>query len=139
MSCWIKPTDKAKEAMHLAHPFGIAAGEVVVHRHHVHTATGQGIEVAGQGGDQGFAFAGFHLSDLAFMQHHAADQLHIEVAHAEHTLAGFAHHGKGFGQDLVEDRALVLRLPALASRSWKAAVLPRSSSSLREQSPLPAD
>ena len=99
---------QAKEAMHLAHPLSIATGEVVVHRHHVHTATGQGVEVAGQGGDQGFAFAGFHLSDLALMQDHAADELHIEVTHPQDTLAGFAHDGERFGKDFVENGALVL-------------------------------
>jgi len=38
------------------------------------------------------------------MQHHAADQLHIEVAHAENTLSGFPHDGKGLRQDLIENR-----------------------------------
>jgi len=42
------------------------------------------------------------------MQHHAADQLHIEVAHAQHALARFAHHRKGFGQQLIEQGALVV-------------------------------
>ena len=73
----------------------------------MHAATGEGIEIAGQGGNKGLAFAGFHLSDLTFVQHHAADQLHIEMAHAENPLAGFTHHCEGLGQDLVEDRTLV--------------------------------
>ena len=37
------------------------------------------------------------------MQHHAADQLHVEVAHVEHAAAGFADDGEGFRQDLIED------------------------------------
>ncbi|MOA07487.1 hypothetical protein D3C78_1271880 [compost metagenome] len=36
------------------------------------------------------------------MQGHAADQLHIEVAHAHHALAGFTGHGEGFRQQLVQ-------------------------------------
>ena len=36
------------------------------------------------------------------MQHHAADQLHVEVAHVEHPAAGFADHGKRFHQNLVQ-------------------------------------
>ena len=36
------------------------------------------------------------------MQHHAADQLHIEVAHVEHAAAGFADYRKGFDQNFVE-------------------------------------
>ena len=99
---------KAEEAMHLTHPFRITAGEVVVDGDHMDTTTGEGIEVAGQRGHKGFAFPGFHLSDLTLMQHHAADQLHIEVAHAEHTLTGLTHHCKGLRQDLIEDRPLIL-------------------------------
>ena len=95
--------------MHLAHPLGIAAGEVVVDGDHMHPAAGEGVEVAGQGGHQRFAFAGLHLSDLALVQHHAADQLHVEVAHAEHALAGFPYHREGLGQDLVEHRPLVFK------------------------------
>jgi len=40
------------------------------------------------------------------VQHHAADQLHVEVAHAQHPLAGFAHHRKGFRQQLIKQLAL---------------------------------
>ena len=41
------------------------------------------------------------------MQHHAANQLDIEMTHAQHTLAGFTNNSKGLRQDLVEDRPLV--------------------------------
>ena len=90
----------------LAHLGGVAAGEVVIDRDHVHALALQGIEVARQGGDQGLALAGAHLGDLAHVQHHAADQLHVVVAHAQHAHAGLATHGKGLGQDLVERFAL---------------------------------
>ena len=92
--------------MHLPHPLGITAGQVVIHRHHVNPAASEGVEIAGQGGHEGFALAGFHLSDLAVVQHHAADHLHVEVAHAQHAFAGFAHHGEGLGQQLIEQLAL---------------------------------
>ena len=36
------------------------------------------------------------------MEDHAADQLHVEVAHADGALAGFADDGEGFGQNLVQ-------------------------------------
>ena len=41
------------------------------------------------------------------MQHHAADQLDIEMTHAEHSLAGFPYNGESLGQDLIKDRSLV--------------------------------
>ena len=40
------------------------------------------------------------------MQHHAADQLHVEMAHVEDAAAGFADHGEGFDQQVVERGAL---------------------------------
>ncbi len=36
------------------------------------------------------------------MQHHAADQLHIEMAHFQGAFAGFSDNGKGFGQQRIE-------------------------------------
>ena len=86
----------------LAHPLGIAFGQVVVDRDHVHAMARQGIQVAGQSGDQGLAFAGLHFGDLALVQHHAADQLHVKMPHLQYPAAGLAHHGEGLGQNLVQ-------------------------------------
>ena len=90
----------------------------------MHALAGQRVEVHRQRGGEGLAFAGAHLGDLAVVEHHAADQLHVEVAHAVDPLAGLADDRKGFGQQRVE---------ALATpRGWRnSSVLPRSSSSLR--------
>jgi hypothetical protein len=76
----------------------------------VHTLAGQRIEVSGQGGDQGLAFAGAHFGNLAVVQCHAADQLLVEMAHLEHALAGFAHHGKSFRQQVVQRFAVLVAL-----------------------------
>ncbi|MNR60786.1 hypothetical protein D3C85_1823580 [compost metagenome] len=48
---------------------------------------------------QRFALTGFHLGDFAFMQHHAAQQLHIKVAHAQRPLGCLAHRCKSLRQD----------------------------------------
>ena len=40
------------------------------------------------------------------MQHHAADQLHVEMAHAQHAARSLAADGERFGQDAVQIRAL---------------------------------
>ena len=42
-----------------------------------------------------------HFGDLAVVKHHAADELYVEVAHAEHAHARFANHGKGFGEEII--------------------------------------
>ena len=45
------------------------------------------------------------------MQHHAADQLDVEMALAEGPLGGLAHGGEGGNQDVIE-RLAVGKLPA---------------------------
>ena len=93
---------ESQKLVDLAHPLGVALGQVVVHRHHVHAVAGQRIQVAGQRCHQRFAFAGLHFGDLALVQHHAADQLHVEVAHLHRAPSRLAHHRKRLGQNLVQ-------------------------------------
>ena len=93
---------EAQEAVDPPHPFRVAAGEVVVHRDDVHALAGERVEVGRQRGDERLALAGAHLGDLALVQRQAADELHVEVAHAEHALRGLADDREGLGQDLFE-------------------------------------
>ena len=76
------------------------------------------VQVARQRGDQRLAFAGLHFGDLAVVQHHAADQLHVEMAHVQDAPAGFADHREGLdqevGQDLA-DRLVMLGVDFLAA------------------------
>ena len=65
----------------LPHPFRIATGQIIVHRHEMRAASGQRVEIKRQGRDQSLAFARRHFGDAAAMQNHSADQLHIEVHH----------------------------------------------------------
>ncbi len=102
----VDPDRQAQPVVELAHPFGIALGQVVVDRHHVHAQPGDRIQVDRQRGGQRLAFASAHFGDLAIVQHHAADQLHVEMAHLHHALAGFATHGECFGQQHIEGLAL---------------------------------
>ena len=94
---------EAEEFVDLAHPLGVALGEIVVDGDHVHTVPGQRVEIAGQGRDEGFALAGLHFRDLARVQDHAADQLHIEVPHVEDAAACFADDRKSLGKDIFEN------------------------------------
>ena len=40
------------------------------------------------------------------LQGQSTDELHVEVAHLERALRGFAHHGEGLGRDVVERLAV---------------------------------
>ena len=92
--------------MHDAHPIGIALGEIIIDRHHMHGASRQGVQIAWQSGDKRFAFAGFHFRNGTIMQHHAANHLHIIMALAQCAARRFAHCGKGFFKNIVKRFAI---------------------------------
>ena len=96
----------AEEAVDLAHPLGVALGEVVVDGDDVDALAGERVEIDRKRRHQRLAFAGLHLGDVALMQHHAADQLDVEMALAEGALGGLAHGGEGRDQDVVERLAV---------------------------------
>ncbi len=96
---------EAEKTVDLAHPAGVAAGEIVVDGDDMDAVLGQGIEVDGERGDKRLAFAGFHFGDAALMQRHAADHLDIEMALSQGALGGFAHGGKGRRQQVIEGLA----------------------------------
>ena len=102
---------EAEEPVDPAHPVGVALGEVVVDRHHVHALAGERVEIRGQRGDQRLALAGAHFRDLAVVQHHPADQLDVEVAHLQDPLAGLADDGERLGEQRVERFAALDALP----------------------------
>ena len=68
----------------------------------MHALAGERVEIDGERRDERLAFAGSHLGDRAFMQHHAADELNVEMALPEGALGGLAHRGEGGNEQFVE-------------------------------------
>ncbi len=68
----------------------------------MHPFLRQRIEINRQGGDEGLAFAGFHLGDHAPVQNDPAHQLNIEMALAERAFGGLAHGRKSLDEKFVE-------------------------------------
>ena len=99
-----------EEAVYPAHPVTVSGGEVVVDRDHVHAVAGQGVEVGGQGRDQGLALAGLHLGDVAQMQRGTTHQLHLVVELAQGAARRLAHHRERLGQQLVQRLAVGVAL-----------------------------
>ncbi len=66
---------------------------------------GQRVQVRGQRRDERLAFAGTHLGNLAVVQHHAADELHVEVPEPKRAARSLAHHGECLGQQVVHGLA----------------------------------
>ena len=93
---------EAQEAIDLAHPIRVAAGEIVVHGDDVDAETGQRVQIDGQGGDERLAFARPHLRDVAAVEHHAAHELDVEMALAERALGRLADGCESFRQDVVQ-------------------------------------
>ena len=87
---------QAEKVVELGHPLRVTTSEIVVDRDDVYTSALQRVEIYRGRGDQRFTFTSAHLGNLAVVEHHAADQLHIEVAHAERPAASLAGNGKGF-------------------------------------------
>jgi hypothetical protein len=96
----------AQEGIDLTHPGGVAAGEVVVDGNDMNAASGERVEIDRERRHQRLAFAGLHLGDIALVQHHAADQLDVEMPLAEGALGRLADGGEGRHQDVVERLAL---------------------------------
>ena len=88
---------QAEETIDATHPFGVAAGEIVVDGDDMDAFAFEPIEIGGERRDQRLALAGPHLGDAALVQHHPADQLDVEMALAEDPLGGFANGREGPG------------------------------------------
>src|SRR2546427_8503975 len=81
----------------------------------MHASAGESVEIDGQGGDEGFAFAGGHYRDASRMERVTANKLNIERDHfplermladndfcAPEPAAGILHHCKSFGEDFAQ-------------------------------------
>ncbi len=73
------PDRQAKELVDLAHPLGVAAGEVIVDGDDVNPVAGQSVQIHRRGGDERLALAGSHFCDRAFVKDEATDQLDVEM------------------------------------------------------------
>ena len=124
----------AEHVVDRLHPHRVAAGEVVVDGDDVHAAAAERVQHDGERRGQRLALAGLHLGDRAVVQHHPADQLHVEVAHAHRALAGLAHEREALEQQLVERLAAAAR--ARAARRPPRAARRRCSARARPRTPL---
>ena len=83
-------------------------------------AAAERFQTDGQSGDEGFAFAGFHFGDFAFIERHAAEELLVEVSHPERPSGGFAAQRENFAKQFVGAFPFsrrVRRSPAAAASS----------------------
>ena len=74
-----------------SHPLCVATSEVVVNRDDVDTVQRNSVQRHGARRRERFSFSGFHLRDLALMEHNAAHQLDVEVALAQAAARRLPH------------------------------------------------
>ncbi len=82
---------EAEKAVHPAHPLGVAAGQVIVHRDDVHALAREGVEIDRKRRDQRLSFTGLHFGDVAQVQRGATHDLDVEVPLAQGAPGGLAH------------------------------------------------
>ena len=98
-----------------SHPVGIPQGEVIVDRYELAVLAGQGIEIKGAGRDQRLSLTGRHFGNVALVQGHAPDQLHVVMNHfpkdgmvadgdflATETTSRVLDHRESLRQELIE-------------------------------------
>ena len=76
--------------------------QVVVGRDQMRALAQQRVQVERQRRGQRLAFTRFHFGDASFVQHDAADQLHVEMALSNRAHGGFANQRVGFRQQVVQ-------------------------------------
>ena len=92
----------AEEAVDLAHPLRVAAGQIVVDGDDMHALAAERIEVGRQRCDKRLALAGLHLRDAALMQDHTAEELYVKMAHLYGAHGGLPHGGKRFAHQIIQ-------------------------------------
>ena len=92
----------AQKLVDAPHPFRIATGQVIVDCDDVNALARERVQVSGHRRHKRLALARAHFGDVASVQHHAANHLHVEMALAERAARGFAHGGESGRKQIVE-------------------------------------
>ena len=75
---------QAVELVERSHPLGVTLGEVVIHGNDVYAVACQGVEEYGQRSHEGLTLTRSHLGNLALVEYHATEELHVVVDHVPH-------------------------------------------------------
>ena len=72
-----------QERVDLTHPFRVTLCQIIIDRNHVNALALERSQIGRHRRDQRLTFTGFHLGDAALMQNNTADDLHLEMLHAD--------------------------------------------------------
>ena len=119
------PDLEAEEAVHPAHPLGVALGQVVVGRDDVHALAGERVQVGGEDTGERLSFTGAHLGDVAHVQVRGAHQLDVEGPLAKRAPSRLANGRVHLGEQVVERLAVGIALPELVGHRTELGVAHR--------------
>src|ERR1700732_4386962 len=105
------PGRKAEEMINAAHPFGVAAGEIIIDGDDMDALARERVEIGGERRDKRLAFAGAHLGDRSLMQNHPANELNIEMPLAEDAARRFPYRCESRHEQIVKALAAGEFLP----------------------------
>ena len=118
----------AQEFIDRSHPLGVALSQVGVDRNQVDALTSQRVQIDRRNSHKGFPLPRLHLRDVALVDGHPTEQLHIIGHHVPYNLGspglplttfhpatGIFGHGKRLGKQIVE-RSLKGVMPLLLER-----------------------
>ena len=77
----------------------------------MHAIAGNAVEIACERGDKRLALARLHLGNGAAMQRNAANNLHVKVAHSEHSIGCLASAGESLGEKVIKRLAVGMPFP----------------------------
>ena len=97
------PDGQSQKFVDRPHPGAVAAGQIIIDRHHVNAFAGQGVQIRGKCRHQSFPFTGRHFRDIALVEDHPADKLNVKMPHVQDAFAYLAHHGEGFRQNTIQN------------------------------------
>ena len=68
----------------------------------MHTLAFEGVEISRERGDERLAFPRDHFCNVAGMEHHATEQLHVVMPHAEEPTTALATDRKCLHENVIE-------------------------------------
>ena len=72
---------QAMEHIDGSHPLRVTLGQIIVHRYHMNTVTGKGIQEDGECSRKSLTFTREHLGNLTLVQYRTSEELYIKVYH----------------------------------------------------------
>ncbi len=102
----------------------------------MHAVAAQGVQVGRQRGDERLALTRSHFRDIAVVQDHAADELHIEGPQTQRPYGGLASHRESLCKQIVERFAVGIALAEFVRPGLQGVVVERLQALLERIDPV---